>query len=78
MLIIKIEIKELILKEKCFKFFFQEKSKFDLILIKQTIHLMKFGEIKKLLKILKKSLNPKGKILIFTLDMVKMKFQLLN
>ena len=43
-------------------------QKFDLILIKQTIHLMKVGEIKKLLKILKKSVNPKGKILIFTLD----------
>ena len=32
---------------------------------------MKFSEIKKLLKLLKKSLNPKGKILIFTLDTVK-------
>ena len=29
---------------------------------------MKLAEIKKLLKLLKKSLNPKGKILIFTLD----------
>ena len=47
---------------------FRKNQKFDLILIKQTIHLMKFGEIKKLLKILKRSLNPKGKILIFTLD----------
>jgi len=46
-------------------------QKFDLILIKQTIHLMKVGEIKKLLKILKKSVNPKGKILIFTLDTIK-------
>ena len=43
-------------------------QKFDLILIKQTIHLMKVSEIKRLLKILKKSVNPKGKILIFTLD----------
>ena len=43
-------------------------QKFDLILIKQTIHLMKVSEIKKSLKILKKSVNPKGKILIFTLD----------
>ena len=32
---------------------FKKDQKFDLILIKQTIHLMKFGEIKKLLKILK-------------------------
>ena len=47
---------------------FKKDQKFDLILIKQTIHLMKFGEIKKLLKILKRIVNPKGKILIFTLD----------
>ena len=43
-------------------------QKFDLILIKQTIHLMKFDEIKRLLKLLKKKLNSNGKILIFTLD----------
>ena len=43
-------------------------QKFDLILIKQTIHLMKFIEIKKLLRFLKKRLNAKGKILIFTLE----------
>ena len=43
-------------------------QKFDLILIKQTIHLMKFIEIKKLLRFLKKRLNSKGKILIFTLE----------
>ena len=46
-------------------------EKFDLILIKQTIHLMKFDEIKKLLKSLRKSLNSNGKILIFTLDTEK-------
>ena len=49
-------------------FSLREDQKFDLILIKQTIHLMKFGEMKKMLKLLKRSLNPKGKILIFTLD----------
>ena len=49
-------------------FSLREDQKFDLILIKQTIHLMKFSEMKKLLKLLKRSLNPKGKILIFTLD----------
>ena len=49
-------------------FSLRKDQKFDLILIKQTIHLMKFIEMKKLLKFLKKSLNPKGKILIFTLD----------
>ena len=45
-----------------------EKQKFDLILIKQTIHLMKLAEIKRLLRLLKKKLNSKGKILIFTLE----------
>ena len=43
-------------------FSLRKDQKFDLILIKQTIHLLKF---------LKKSLNPKGKILIFTLDTSK-------
>ena len=52
-------------------FSLRKDQKFDLILIKQTIHLMKFSEMKKLLKFLKKSLNPKGKILIFTLDTSK-------
>ena len=37
-------------------------QKFDLILIKQTIHLIKLSEIKKLLKSLEKILNIKGKI----------------
>ena len=46
-----------------------DNQKFDLILIKQTIHLMKFNEIKRLLRLLKKKLNPMGKILIFTLDL---------
>jgi len=49
-------------------FSLKNKQKFDLILIKQTIHLMKFIEIKKLLRFLKKRLNAKGKILIFTLE----------
>ena len=43
-------------------------QKFDLILIKQTIHLMKLAEIKRLLRLLKKKLNSKGKILILTLE----------
>ena len=46
-------------------------QKFDLILIKQTIHLMKLNQIKKLLKSLKKKLNSHGRILIFTLDTAK-------
>ena len=43
-------------------------EKFDLILIKQTIHLIKFNEIKELLKSLKKNLNSNGRILIFQLS----------
>ena len=46
-------------------------EKFDLILIKQTIHLIKFDEIKKLLKSLRKNLNSNGRIFIFTLDTEK-------
>ncbi len=46
-------------------------EKFDLILIKQTIHLLKFNDIRKLLKLLKRKLNPNGKILVFTLDTEK-------
>ena len=49
-------------------FFTKNKNKFDLILIKQTIHLLNLKEIKKLLTSSKKNLNQDGKILIFTLD----------
>ena len=49
----------------------KDKKKFDLILIKQTIHFLKFKEIKKLISICKTKLNPNGKILIFTLETSK-------
>ena len=49
-------------------FFYKNKKKFDLILVKQTIHLLKLNQIKALLFKMKKSLNPNGKILILTLD----------
>jgi ubiquinone/menaquinone biosynthesis C-methylase UbiE len=49
-------------------FFSKNKDQFDLILIKQTIHLLSFHEIKKLLILSKKNLTKKGKIFIFTLD----------
>ena len=49
-------------------FFSINKSKFDLILIKQTIHLLNLNEIKKLLNLLKKNLSQNGSIFIFTLD----------
>ena len=51
----------------------KDKKKFDLILIKQTIHFLKFKEIKKLISICKNKLNPNGKILIFTLETSKNK-----
>ena len=55
-------------KTDAISFFLNNKKKFDLILVKQTIHLLKMSEIKRLLINMKKSLKPKGKILIFTLD----------
>ena len=58
-------------KKNVLKLSLKKNEKFDLILIKQTIHLMKFNEIKKLLKLLKKNLNSNGRILIFTLDTKK-------
>ena len=42
-------------------FFLKNKSKFDLILIKQTIHLLNFKEIKKLLILSKKKFKSKWK-----------------
>jgi len=54
-------------------FFSKNKKKFDLILVKQTIHLLKLNQIKTLLFEMKKSLNPNGKILILTLDPFKNK-----
>ena len=44
------------------------KKKIDLILIKQTIHLLRINEIKNVVTELKKILNPNGKIIIITLD----------
>ena len=49
-------------------FFLKNKIKFDLILIKQTIHLLDFKKIKHLLHHCKKNLNQGGVILVFTLD----------
>ena len=49
-------------------FFLKKKYKFDLILIKQTIHLFNFKQIKKLLDLSKKNLSQNGKIFLFALD----------
>ena len=50
------------------RFLKKNKKKFDLILLKQTIHLFKIKDIKNILKLSKKMLNINGKIVIFTLD----------
>tara|TARA_Y100000992_G_scaffold98028_1_gene63350 strand:+ start:1252 stop:1959 length:708 start_codon:yes stop_codon:yes gene_type:complete len=47
--------------------FLREGRKFDLILIKQTMHFFSKNKLILLLNFAKKSLNPKGKILIFSL-----------
>ena len=49
-------------------FFLNNKKKFDLILIKQTIHLLTIRDIKKLIINCKKNLSSKGAILVFSLD----------
>ena len=55
-------------KINALNFFLRNQNKFDLILIKQTIHLFNIKEIKKLLYFSKKNLKQNGKILIFSLD----------
>ena len=50
------------------KFLKKNKKRFDLILLKQTIHLFKIKDIKTILKLSKRLLNLNGKIIIFTLD----------
>ncbi len=47
------------------------KKKFNLILIKQTIHFLDFKKIKKLISLCKTKLEKEGKILIFTLEVSK-------
>ena len=59
-------------------FILKTKITFDLILIKQTIHLLKKGQILKLLKISRKKLNPNGKIIIMSLDPKKNEIPIFN
>jgi len=49
-------------------FISKNKINFDLILIKQTIHLLKKKQVLKLLSICINKLNPNGKIIILSLD----------
>ena len=58
-------------KINALNFFLTNKKKFDLIIIKQTIHLFQLNEIKKFLDLSKKNLTSKGKIFIFSLDINK-------
>ena len=58
-------------KINALNFFFNNKKKFDLIIIKQTIHLFQLSEIKKILHLSKKNLTSRGKIFIFSLDINK-------
>ena len=55
-------------KVNAIDFIKKNKKKFDLIMIKQTIHLLKYKEIKKLIYTCKMQLNQNGKILIFSLE----------
>ena len=55
-------------KVDALSFFRDNKKRFDLILVKQTIHLLQLNQIKILLRKMSKSLNIKGKIFIFMLN----------
>ena len=55
-------------KTDALSFVSKTKINFDLILIKQTIHLVKKNQINKLLLICKNNLNTNGKIIILSLD----------
>jgi ubiquinone/menaquinone biosynthesis C-methylase UbiE len=49
-------------------FYSTNKEKFDLVLIKQTIHLLNFDKIKKFLFLSQENLSQNGRIFIFSLD----------
>ena len=55
------------IKTNALKYLGKTKEKFDVILFKQSIHFFNFFEIKKILKLSKRNLTPKGKILILAL-----------
>jgi len=55
------------IRTNALKYLGKTKEKFDVILLKQSIHLFNFSEIKKILELSKKNLTPKGKILILAL-----------
>ena len=55
-------------RSEAVSFFLTNNTKFDLILIKQTIHLLNIKKIEKLLFLCKKNLKRNGRIFILTLD----------
>ena len=54
--------------EDVFKFFKNNKKKFDLIMLKQTLHFFNKDKRKKLIKICKNNLKKNGVLLIFSLN----------
>ena len=59
--------KNIIFKQINASKYLEKNQNYDLILIKQTIHFFTKKKLNSLLNLAKKSLNPKGKILIFSL-----------
>ena len=59
--------KNIVFKKICALKYLKKKEKYDLIIIKQTIHFFSKSDVNRLLNLAKKSLNNKGKILIFSL-----------
>ena len=49
-------------------FYLKKKENYDLILIKQSIHFFSKTQINSLLNLIKERLNPRGKLLIFSLN----------
>ncbi len=59
--------KNIIFKKIDALIYLKKQKKYDLILIKQTVHFFSKTNLNRLLNLAKKNLNPKGKILIFSL-----------
>ena len=56
--------------EDAFKFFRSNQNKFDLIMIKQTLHFFNKDKRKKLIKICKNNLKKNGLLIIFSLNTI--------
>jgi len=57
-----------LIKANALKYLRSSKQKFDLILIKQSIHFFNLKEVRKLILYAKKTLNKNGRIVIFSLN----------